>query len=102
MEHQADGDSWVPTFPNARYLVPEVDYWFFHPDNAGSRPPARTEADQARQDGSRIVFADSILPVDEAGQIELWSDDHQISESLRLRPAPGHTPASTRTTTPPR
>jgi len=89
-----DGGSWVPTFPNARYLVPEVDYRFFHPDNAGSRPPARTEDEQARQDGSRIVFADSILPVDEAGQIVLWSDDHQISESLRLRPAPGHTPGS--------
>ena len=77
-----DGDSWVPTFPNARYLIPEADYRFFHPDNADTRPAART------------VFEDSILPVDEAGQIELWSDDHQISETLRLRPAPGHTPGS--------
>ncbi len=84
----------MPTFPNARYLIPEADYRYFHPDNAAARPPARTEDEQARQDGSRIVFADSILPVDEAGQIELWSDDHQISESLRLRPAPGHTPGS--------
>ncbi len=89
-----DGDSWVPTFPNARYLIPESDYRFFHPDNADARPPARTEDEQARQDGSLIVFADSIIPVDEAGQIELWSDDHQISESLWLRPAPGHTPGS--------
>ena len=77
-----DGDSWVPTFPNARYLIPEADYRFFHPDNAEAGPAART------------VFEDSILPVDEAGQIELWSDDHQISETLRLRPAPGHTPGS--------
>ncbi|MFY9921371.1 MAG: MBL fold metallo-hydrolase [Mycobacterium sp.] len=88
------GDSWVPTFPNARYLIPEADYHHFHPDNADALPPARTEDEQARQDGSRIVFADSILPVDEAGQIELWSDDKEISESLRLRPAPGHTPGS--------
>ncbi len=77
-----DGDSWVPTFPNARYLIPEADYRFFHPDNAEARPAART------------VFEDSILPVEEAGQIELWSDDHQISETLRLQPAPGHTPGS--------
>ena len=89
-----DGDSWVPTFPNARYLIPEADYRHFHPDNADALPPARNEDEQARQDGSRIVFADSILPVDEAGQIELWSDDKEISESLRLRPAPGHTPGS--------
>ena len=75
-----EGDSWVPTFPNARYVIPEADYRYFHPDNADARPPARTENEQARQDGSRIVFADSILPVDEAGQIELWSDDHQISD----------------------
>ena len=40
------------------------------------------------------MFEDSILPVDEAGQIELWSDDHEISDSLRLRAAPGHTPGS--------
>ena len=89
-----DGDSWVPTFPNARYLIPEVDYRYFDPDNADARPPARTEDEQARQDGSRIVWADSVAPVDEAGQIELWSDDYRISESLRLRPAPGHTPGS--------
>jgi glyoxylase-like metal-dependent hydrolase (beta-lactamase superfamily II) len=89
-----DGDSWVPTFPNARYVVPEADYRYFHPDNASARPTARTEAEQARQDASLIVWADSVLPVDEAGQIELWSTDHQISECLRLRPAPGHTPGS--------
>jgi glyoxylase-like metal-dependent hydrolase (beta-lactamase superfamily II) len=89
-----DNDSWVPTFPNARYVIPELDYRFFHPDNADHRPPARTETDQARQDQSLTVWADSIAPVDDAGQIELWSDDHRISESLRLRPAPGHTPGS--------
>ncbi len=89
-----DGDSWVPTFPNARYLIPEADYRYFHPDNEDARPPARTEDEQARQAGSRLVWEDSVAPVDEAGQIELWSDDYAISESLRLRPAPGHTPGS--------
>jgi glyoxylase-like metal-dependent hydrolase (beta-lactamase superfamily II) len=85
---------WVPTFPNARYLIPEADYRHFHPDNEDARPPARTEDEQARMDGSRIVWQDSVAPVDEAGQIVLWSDDHQISDALRLRPAPGHTPGS--------
>jgi len=27
-----DGDAWVPTFPNARYLMPEADYRHFNPD----------------------------------------------------------------------
>jgi glyoxylase-like metal-dependent hydrolase (beta-lactamase superfamily II) len=34
------------------------------------------------------------LPIDEAGQLVRWSDNHQISRSLRMRPAPGHTPGS--------
>ncbi len=77
------GDTWVPTFPNARYLVPAADYRHFAPDGPAGRQP-----------GDQIVFADSVLPVDEAGQLVLWSGDHQLSPSLRLRPAPGHTPGS--------
>jgi glyoxylase-like metal-dependent hydrolase (beta-lactamase superfamily II) len=72
--------AWVPTFPNARYLMPEADYRYFSPDGAG------------HTDASAILFADSVFPVED--QIEMWSDDHQLSESLRLRPAPGHTPGS--------
>ena len=87
-----DGDDWVPTFPNARYVMPEADYRHFHPDNADNWSAPRTEADAARQAGWRIMFADSIVPVEE--QMELWSEDHQLGESLRLRPAPGHTPGS--------
>ncbi|MEU0498184.1 MBL fold metallo-hydrolase [Mycobacterium sp. NPDC006124] len=74
-----DGE-WVPTFPNARYLMPEADYRFFAPDGPGAT------------EGSRIVFGDSVFPV--ADQMQLWSDDLQISESLRLRRAAGHTPGS--------
>ncbi|WP_372481279.1 MBL fold metallo-hydrolase [Mycolicibacterium lacusdiani] len=71
---------WVPTFPNARYVMPEADYRFFAPDGDGA------------SDAMRIVFSDSILPV--ADQTRLWADDLQLSASLRLRPAPGHTPGS--------
>jgi glyoxylase-like metal-dependent hydrolase (beta-lactamase superfamily II) len=88
------GEQWMPTFPNARYLVPEPDYQYFHPDNADRLPPARTDEERARLDGVQIVFNDSIIPVEAAGQLQTWSEDHQISESLRLRPAPGHTPGS--------
>jgi glyoxylase-like metal-dependent hydrolase (beta-lactamase superfamily II) len=77
--HLLDG-AWAPTFPNARYLMPEADFRFFGPGGPG--------ADEAR----RILFDDSIFPVQD--QTELWSDDLRISESLRLRPAPGHTPGA--------
>ena len=81
-------------FPNARYLMSEADYRFFHPDTSANatgtahrarRRPGRTD--------SLVVFEDSVVPV-RSDQIELWTDDHRISESLRLRPAPGHTPGS--------
>ncbi len=76
----AGDGSWVPTFPNARYLMPELDYRHFSPDGASTN------------EGMRIVFADSVLPVE--AQTELYSGDHQLSESVWLRPAAGHTPGS--------
>jgi glyoxylase-like metal-dependent hydrolase (beta-lactamase superfamily II) len=88
----ADGDAWVPTFPNARYLVPEADYRYFDPEGAAQGAAPQTEDEQSRQEHVRTVFADSVSPVED--QIELWSDDYQLTESLWLRPAPGHTPGS--------
>jgi glyoxylase-like metal-dependent hydrolase (beta-lactamase superfamily II) len=89
-----ENDTWVPTFPNARYLVPAADYNHFQPDGPAATQSPRTEEEEAQQRGNQLVFADSVVPVDEAGQLVQWSDDYQISESLRLRPAPGHTPGS--------
>ena len=87
-----DGDSWVPTFPNARYLVPEPDFRYFSPDGAAQTSTPRTEEEKSTQQHVRTVFADSVSPVQD--QVELWSGDHQLSESLWLRPAPGHTPGA--------
>ncbi|MCV7199797.1 MBL fold metallo-hydrolase [Mycobacterium angelicum] len=74
-------DSWVPTFPNARYLLTAADFRHFAPDG-----PATGD--------DHLAFADSVAPVADAGQLIQWSDDYQISPSLRLRPAAGHTPGS--------
>ncbi|OBH60496.1 MBL fold metallo-hydrolase [Mycobacterium mantenii] len=87
-------DIWVPTFPNARYLVPAADHRHFAPDGPAARRTPRSEEDAAQQRGDQLVFADSIAPVDAAGQLVQWSDDYELSRSLRLRPAPGHTPGS--------
>ena len=89
-----ENDTWVPTFPNARYLMPTADYLHFAPDGPAARQKPHTEEEEIAQRGNQLVFADSVLPVDRAGQLIQWSDDYQISQSLRLRPAPGHTPGS--------
>ena len=89
LEYRARRRCGAPTFPNARYLMPEADYRHFIPTamrSARSRKPKTSD----RPGACPNVFADSISPVQE--HIELWSDDYELSESVRLRPAPGHTP----------
>jgi glyoxylase-like metal-dependent hydrolase (beta-lactamase superfamily II) len=75
-------------------VVPAADYHHFQPDGPAARESPRTEEEAVQQRGNQLVFADSVLPLDEPGQLVQWSDDYQISQSLRLRPAPGHTPGS--------
>lgn len=72
-----EGGAWVPTFPNARYVLaqPEWDHW----RNEGD---AMTEA----------ILADSVRPVFDAGLVDLVATDHALHESVRLEPTPGHTP----------
>ncbi|MFJ1973226.1 MBL fold metallo-hydrolase [Streptomyces sp. NPDC087903] len=80
----ADGE-WVPTFPNARYLLPAADDTHFGPEGGyggGVRPD------------DRLIYEDSIAPVHRAGQAELWDGEHRIDEHLTLESAPGHTPGS--------
>ncbi|WP_329237499.1 MBL fold metallo-hydrolase [Actinoallomurus sp. NBC_01490] len=71
----------VPTFPNARYLFSRPDLEFFHPDVL-TEEPGRSAA----------IYAESIEPVLNAGQAQVWNDSHVIDENLKLTLAPGHTP----------
>ncbi|WHM40407.1 MBL fold metallo-hydrolase [Streptomyces sp. BPTC-684] len=79
-----DGE-WVPTFPNARYLLPAADDFHFGPDNA--------YANGVRRD-DRLLYEDSVAPVHRAGQSVLWDGSYRIDEHLTLESAPGHTPGS--------
>jgi glyoxylase-like metal-dependent hydrolase (beta-lactamase superfamily II) len=71
---------WQPTFRRARYVMSagEFNYW--------QSKPAREIADQ------HAGFADSVLPVYEAGLVDLVTDDHVVTDGVRLVPTPGHTP----------
>jgi glyoxylase-like metal-dependent hydrolase (beta-lactamase superfamily II) len=68
---------WVPTFPNARYLMAEreLEHWRSDP------------ADMPQQ-----ILADSVRPVFEAGLVDLVPTDHRICDEISLVPTPGHTP----------
>lgn len=70
---------WVPTFPNARYIYGRKDMQLFD----GTIPIT----DERRQ-----VYADSVLPVIEAGQVDFVDGETALGDLLHISPAPGHTP----------
>ncbi|MDA1074597.1 MAG: MBL fold metallo-hydrolase [Proteobacteria bacterium] len=72
-----DGE-WVPTFPNARYLLAEKEwqYWDANEDEAQYGP----------------IMADSVRPVIEAGLVDFIDWEHEVTPEIRLEPTPGHTP----------
>lgn len=72
------GDRWVPTFPQARYLMgrKEFEHW---------------TGDTGRADMAHIL-ADSVLPVYDAGLVDLVETDHRLCPEISLLPSFGHTP----------
>jgi glyoxylase-like metal-dependent hydrolase (beta-lactamase superfamily II) len=78
-----DGAAWVPAFPNARYLTTaaELTHW----------TSAAAAGDRARLGD---YLTDSVLPLRDAGVLDLVEPDLRICEEVRLRPAPGHTPGN--------
>jgi len=69
---------WVPTFPNARYLLAEKEwgYWDSHEDNVDYGP----------------ILADSVRPVIDAGLVDFVDENHKVCNEVFLEPTPGHTP----------
>src|SRR5580658_10141522 len=70
---------WLPTFPNARYLMgrTEFEYW-------------RGQAEAGR--GEPGVFFDSVQPVWDLGLVDLVETDHRLCAEVSLAPTLGHTP----------
>jgi len=70
---------WLPTFPNARYLMGKTEY-----DHWSTRGAANARGDDP--------FSDSVKPVFDAGLVDLVAADQVICPEIRLEPTPGHTP----------
>jgi glyoxylase-like metal-dependent hydrolase (beta-lactamase superfamily II) len=75
-----ENGKWVPTFPNARYLIAEREWDFWR--NAGPTALERTGD----------FLTDSVLPIIESGQAELIGDTHALKGDLFIEPVHGHTP----------
>lgn len=72
-----DGE-WIPTFPNARYLVAEKEYRYWDT--------------QAADELNQGIMEDSVRPIVDAGLMDLVTLDHQVSDEVWLEPTLGHTP----------
>ncbi|MBO6701460.1 MAG: MBL fold metallo-hydrolase [Pseudomonadales bacterium] len=70
-----DGE-WIPTFPNARYLMAKPEYEYWDDEDAG-------EDD---------IMVDSVRPVFEAGLVDLVETDHVVCDEVFFEPTFGHTP----------
>ena len=83
---QLDNGRWVPTFPNARYIFGRAEF-----DGHAAR-----QADTPDTPINRGSWADSVLPVVEAGLAELveynFTEPLGLEERVTLLPTPGHTP----------
>ena len=68
---------WVPTFPNATYIISrkEWEYW----ETVHRATPLEH-------------LADSVLPIVEAGLATFVANDYALNDEVRLEPTPGHTP----------
>ena len=66
-----------PTFPNARYLIPQRDwdYW--------TKPDVVKDAEH---------ITNQVLPLQEHNVIDFMGDDYKITDELTTVSTPGHTP----------
>jgi glyoxylase-like metal-dependent hydrolase (beta-lactamase superfamily II) len=74
---RGEGDSAVPSFPNARYVVRRGEWDWAHHTNE------RTSAS---------YFGHNFDPVQAAGLLDLADDDREVLPGISLRHTPGHTP----------
>jgi glyoxylase-like metal-dependent hydrolase (beta-lactamase superfamily II) len=77
---QKVNDCWVPTFPTARYLFGRIEYehWMALYRTKGYHHLLHVE--------------ECIMPIIEAGLVDLIDMNHRISDEVWLEPTPGHTP----------
>jgi glyoxylase-like metal-dependent hydrolase (beta-lactamase superfamily II) len=78
----AGADAPAPAFPQARYLVPRIDW------DTWKQPEV--------QDAFPVPYVgDTIGPLVESGVVDLVDDERRLSPHLALLRTPGHTPGST-------
>jgi glyoxylase-like metal-dependent hydrolase (beta-lactamase superfamily II) len=73
--------SWVPTFPNARYVISKPDFEYYR----------KLDADPDKAEPVEFgTFRECVLPIIEGGRADLVTGPFRVNEFLDIIPAPGH------------
>ena len=81
---QLENGKWVPTFKNAKYVWSRADYDHY----------LKLDSDPKTGPANAGSFRDSVLPVVEAGLMQMVDGAAQLDENMSVTPAPGHTPGT--------
>jgi len=88
------GERWVPTFPNARYVFSEREYSYnlalSRERGAVARIQRQAGIGTPRRQPLDGVFEDSVMPVVEAGLDQRIEIDNTLIEGFRFHSTPGH------------
>lgn len=72
---------WVPTFPNAQYLIVDKDFQYWQKLSRDTHLPRTGD-----------YFEDSVLPVINSGQVRLVDEEYVMEDGVWFEPMPGHSP----------
>jgi glyoxylase-like metal-dependent hydrolase (beta-lactamase superfamily II) len=72
---------WVPTFPNARYLVGRAEFAYWQSVRAATA-----------SEPNHGSYLDSVQPIVQAGIVDFVAAGDEIQDGLTIRALPGHTP----------
>ena len=83
--------SWVPTFPNAKYIFSKIDYDKHNEiyTNKSINPDSNPNPGEGDFYAS---WEDSILPIVNTNLSQIVNNDFSIDDSISILPTPGHTP----------
>jgi len=79
---QLEGTRWVPTFPNAQYIISKREYEAQDPKRGGA----------GRSEEENRPFIDSVQPIIDAGKARFVDSNATLLDGIDLMPIPGHTP----------
>jgi glyoxylase-like metal-dependent hydrolase (beta-lactamase superfamily II) len=83
---------WAPTFPNARYLFGRTEWQHWSQEQGADITGDVTPEVAENVLEARVIYADSVLPIVEAGLHHLVEPHHRLTDEIWLEPTPGHTP----------